>query len=286
MLNAPRPAGLLQISDPHFGTEMPPVVAALQARARELAPSVVGMSGDVSQRATAAQFRAAGDFLRSLGAPGSLVVPGNHDVPLVNLALRAIAPYARYRRAFGDDLEPVHEEARLLVVGVNTVMPVWHQQGFVSARQAARVSQRLRQALAGQLRVVVCHHPVHVIRPEDDKNLLRGAAVAVRQWVVAGADLILGGHIHLPYVRPLRQRFPDLPRAAWVVQAGTAVSSRIRADIANSVNFIRPVQAANGPGCVVERWDYSEAAREFRLLAADELLLDRQCLPAMAQPAE
>jgi hypothetical protein len=161
------------------------------------------------------------------------------------------------------------------VIGVNTVMPYWHQQGAVSARQAERVSRRLEQAAAAQVRIVVCHHPVHIIRTEDDKNLLRGSAEAVRQWVGAGADLILGGHIHLPYLRPLRQRFPDLPRSAWVAQAGTAVSARLRADIANSVNFIRPGQAGKGFTCIVERWDFSDREGEFRRIASEELALDR-----------
>ena len=273
---------LLQISDPHFGTEVPRVVTALKTLSDRLAPSLVVLSGDVSQRATAIQFRAAGEFLRTLDVPASLIVPGNHDVPLVNLALRAIAPYSRYRRAFGGDLEPVHDDESLLVIGVNTVMPRWHQQGRVSATQVERVASRLRQARLSQLRIVVCHHPVHVIRPEDDKNLLRGSPEAVRQWVQAGADLILGGHIHLPYCRPLRQRYPDLVREAWVVQAGTAVSSRIRSGIANSVNCIRTLQTPKGPGCIVERWDFSDGEGEFRRIASEEVLLDRQSPPAQA----
>ena len=273
-------ASVLQISDPHFGTEVPGVVAALKTLSAQLAPSLVVVSGDVTQRATTAQFHAAGEFLRALGAPAVLSVPGNHDIPLVNLALRAIAPFSRYRKAFGDDLEPVHEEEQLLVIGVNTVMPLWHQQGKVSAAQVERVAARLRQARTAQLRIVVCHHPVHVIRPEDDKNLLRGSSQAVRQWVDAGADLILGGHIHLPYWRPLRQRFGDLRRTAWVVQAGTAVSSRTRPGAANSVNCIRTVQSAQGAACVVERWDYDGREAAFRLIASEELLLDRR--PAAA----
>lgn len=280
-MSAPASSSLLQVSDPHFGTEVPRVVEALKALAGRLAPSVVVMSGDITQRATASQFRSASEFLRALEAPACLVVPGNHDVPLVNLALRAFAPYARFRRAFGSELEPIHDEARLLVIGVNTVMPRWHQQGAISPRRAEQVSQRLRQAAPEQVRIVVCHHPVHVIRPEDDKNLLRGSADAVRQWVSAGADLILGGHIHLPYFRPLRQRFPDLPRAAWVAQAGTSVSARIRANIANSVNFIRPMETGKGLGCIVERWDFSDREGEFRKIAGEELVLDR----APASPA-
>lgn len=266
---------LLQISDPHFGTEVPRVVQALTALAGELAPSLVVMSGDVTQRATMAQFSAAAAFLRQLPVPASLVVPGNHDIPLVNLALRAFAPFSRFSRTFGAELEPVHDAAGLLVIGVNTVMPIWHQQGFVSARQVERVCARLRRAAPRQVRIVVCHHPVHVIRKEDDKNRLKGADAAVRRWVQAGADLILGGHIHLPYFRPLNQHYPDLPRAAWMAQAGTAVSARIRQGIPNSVNYIQAIDSEHGPGCRVERWDYSASDDAFRRIAVEELALDR-----------
>ena len=179
-------------------------------------------------------------------APAKLVVPGNHDIPLLNLALRAVAPFARFSKAFGPELEPMHDDAQLLVIGVNTVMPIWHKQGAVSESQNERICRLLRKGTPSQVRIVVCHHPVHVIRPEDDKNLLRGAEQAVPQWVEAGADLVLGGHIHLPYFRPLRQRFPDLPRRAWVAQAGTAVSSRIRSGICNSVNFVQPIDGGDG----------------------------------------
>ena len=270
-----RSTAVLQISDPHFGTEVPRVVDALQRLVYRLSPSVLVMSGDITQRATTRQFESAAAFLRVLDAPATLLVPGNHDVPLMNLALRALAPYSRYRDAFGHDLEPVHEEARLLVIGVNSVMPLWHQQGAVSRTQIERVSRRLERAAPDQVRIVVSHHPVHVIRPEDDKNLLRGSEDAVPQWVQAGADLILGGHIHLPFQRSLRQRFPDLSRDAWVVQAGTAVSSRIRSGIANSVNFIRPVDTAGGVACAVERWDFSDRNDGFELVTAEEVMLDR-----------
>ena len=43
---------LLQISDAHFGTEQPPVVQALLQLARDQAPDLVVMSGDITQRAS------------------------------------------------------------------------------------------------------------------------------------------------------------------------------------------------------------------------------------------
>jgi predicted MPP superfamily phosphohydrolase len=98
---------LLQISDPHFGTERPEVLQALERFAEALAPQVVVMSGDITQRATRVQFAAARAFVDRLAAPATLVIPGNHDIPLFDLAARCFSPYGRYMEAFGDDLEPV-----------------------------------------------------------------------------------------------------------------------------------------------------------------------------------
>gem|GEM_PF-7004682 len=50
---------LLQISDTHFGTEEPQVAEALVALAAQQRPDVVVRSGDITQRARQAQFRAA-----------------------------------------------------------------------------------------------------------------------------------------------------------------------------------------------------------------------------------
>jgi hypothetical protein len=87
--------------------------------------------------------------------------------------------------------------------------------------------------------VVVTHQPVMVTRTQDLGNRLHGREQAVARWCAAGADLILGGHIHLPFVRPLHDAFSGCARTAWAVQAGTAVSWRVRADHPNSVNVVR-----------------------------------------------
>ena len=99
---------LLQISDPHFGTEQAPVLAALAALARQQRPDLLVLSGDITQRASADQFRAARAFVDQLGMP-LLAIAGNHDIPLFNLGARFLQPYARFSAAFGDNLEPEHE---------------------------------------------------------------------------------------------------------------------------------------------------------------------------------
>ena len=180
---------LLQISDPHFGTEQPLVAEALVALAKQQRPDLLVLSGDITQRARAAQFRAARAFMDRLGAP-MLVVPGNHDIPLFDLWTRLCRPYARHVAAFGEELEPVHSSPDLLVVCVNTTRPWRHKHGEVSALQIDRVTRLFEGATAAQLRVVVVHQPMAVTRAEDAPNLLRGHAAALQRWAAAGADIV------------------------------------------------------------------------------------------------
>ena len=266
---------LVQISDTHFGTESAAVVEALVRMVQAQSPSLVVLSGDITQRARPAQFRAARAFVDRLQAPATLVIPGNHDIALFNVAARLFTPYKHHRRAFGHDLEPSFESDALLVLSVNTTRPYLHERGVVSARQVDRVAQRLHGATAAQLRVVVTHQPVHVTRHEDRDELLRGHEHAVRRWSAAGADLILGGHSHLPCVRPLHDHHDGLARRVWAVQAGTAVSSRVRHDAVNSVNVVRQLAPAGARRrCVVERWDYSAQGEAFAPVDRVEVELD------------
>ena len=263
---------LLQISDTHFGTERPPVVDALVRLAHEQRPTVAVLSGDVTQRARPAQFRAARLFVERLRVPKTLVVPGNHDIPLFNVAARLFAPYANLCRVFGPDLEPEFEVDDLLVITVNTTRRWRHENGVVSRRQIERVARRLEHARREQVRVVVTHQPVAVTKPQDRKNLLVNHRAAIQAWSQAGADLVLGGHIHLPFVVALHRRYEKLDHTMWAVQAGTAVSSRIRRGANNSVNMLRTMEGTGGRRSVcVERWDYDEPTRRFVCESSEEL---------------
>src|SRR5690606_12979014 len=134
------------------------------------------------------------------------------------------------------------------------------------------VRARLGRARPGQLRVVMLHHPVRAAHASDEKNLLVGRAQAVPAWLGAGADLILGGHIHLPYVLPLEA--DGGARRGWAVQAGTAISRRVRSGAPNSVNVI-VYEAGPEPDCRLQRWDYDSARGGFVQAENLGLLLSR-----------
>lgn len=263
---------ILHISDPHFGTEVPDVVTALRVLSRTLSPDLLILSGDITQRARSTQFAAAAAFIRELRIPQIVSIPGNHDIPLFDVARRLFAPYARYRAHFGDDLEPSFGAPDCLVLSVNTTRPHRHVDGEISPAQCERVADQLRGASANQLRLVVLHHPVATSRQSEEVNTAYGSDAAIRSWSEAGADLVLAGHIHLPFVLPLHEVQPALPKSLWAVNAGTALSSRTRYDAGNSVNVIQTL-AELPRSCVVEHWTFQHTKGSFQREARMQLIV-------------
>ena len=260
---------LLHLSDTHFGTERIEVARALAQLSRQLAPTHLVLSGDITQRARPAQFALARRFIDALSVPQLMVVPGNHDIALFNLVKRLFFPYRDYLRIMQQPLESTLDDDEALIIGLNTTRRYRHIQGEVSDRQIRSSCAALAAADPGQLRIVVTHQPAAVWRDEDRKDQLRGGEAALRAWAMAGADLVLGGHIHLPYLMALHEQLPGVARRCWLLQAGTAVSHRVRAEAGNSVNFIMRA----GSRCEVQRWDYVDG--QFALQQATSLPLQR-----------
>ena len=265
---------ILHITDTHFGAERPEVVRGLIELARAQRPSLVVLSGDVTQRARRAQFDVARAFVDELCAACGidaqrdvLIIPGNHDIPLFNLPLRVLDPYGPYVRAFGKRLEPLIRRPDVWLIGVNTTRPWRHKHGELSSAQIERVAARLRAAPDDALRVVVTHQPLMVIERDDRRDLVRGYKAAVETWVAAGADIFLSGHTHQSFVAPLL----GSARPAWVVQTGTAVSCRIREQVPNSVHLLSRNVVPSG-GLVMGRFDW-DGVSSFNQVTTKEVAL-------------
>jgi 3',5'-cyclic AMP phosphodiesterase CpdA len=169
------------------------VEAGLARLVERIEPQLVVASGDLSHRGRREQLERAAAFLRSLGPP-VLAVPGNHDLPYT--PARFTRPWAEFERVW-ETTEPVASLPGVQVVGINSARPLHHQSGGLSGGRLERAVARLGEAEPDALRVAVLHH--HLIgapwRAARKRPLARRKHV-LHTLAAAGADMILGGHIH------------------------------------------------------------------------------------------
>ena len=99
------------------------------------------------------------------------------------------------------------------------------------------------------------HQPLAAVVDKDKHNVAHGAQQALDQWIAAGADLFLGGHIHLPYC--IAVRTGDLRQSAVLLQAGTCLSHRVRNGTPNSYNHITLQRHGTERRMSIERRDYA-----------------------------
>lgn len=249
---------IAHISDVHFGREEPRLVKALLAALHEIAPDVIVVSGDLTQRARVSQFEAARRFLDALPEKPLLVVPGNHDISATNLVRRFTRPLGRYRRLITRELSPFLEDEELAVAGINTARSLTRKDGRINRRQVDCACDRLSGMREEVVRVVVTHHPID-LPMEDRHNALVGRArLAMSEFAACRVDLFLSGHLHTGQTVTTSARYGIEGHSAIVAQAGTAVSTRTRGE-ANSWNLIRVERGAIAIGQMV--WD--EAAGSF-----------------------
>ncbi|MFN3992342.1 MAG: metallophosphoesterase family protein [Tabrizicola flagellatus] len=242
---------ILHLSDLHFGTVDARLVGPLLDLARRLAPDLCVVSGDLTQRARADQFRAARAFLDRLPAP-VLLVPGNHDMPLYNLPLRLVAPLARYRRAFGPLTEPQVILPDAVVQGLDTANPLVWKSGRLRRASIRRLERAFSEAPAGHWRVAVMHHapvPAADGTPADIADPAGTLAALAR----AGAEIVLSGHTHMPHMG-----LADTAAGVLFLQVGTALSTRLK----TGSNDLALLSLSPGEARV-ESWLSAPGARDF-----------------------
>ena len=235
-------ARIAHLSDIHFGAHDPEIVAATESWLNARQPDLIIVSGDLTQRARAKQFREASgylDRLRQWGCP-VLVVPGNHDVPLYDVVRRFAAPLDRYRQYISSDLCPWFENDEVAVLGLNTARSLTIKDGRINHEQLDLIQEHFSEISSAKTRILVTHHPLFAM-PIGEEGVLSEVVGRHREAVQAVADagvhLALAGHYHRTYAQDALKMVENVD-SVLIIQAGTATSTRLRNDELQSFNWI------------------------------------------------
>ncbi len=233
---------IAHLSDVHFGAHVPAIVEAAEAWLRRERPDLVIISGDFTQRARVAQYEQACAFvdrIESMGLP-VLAVPGNHDIPLYDVARRFVRPLSRYKRFIEEELCPWFENEQLAVLGLNTARSLTIKDGRINEDQIALLRERFANVPDGKTKILVTHHPLFAMPIGEAGELTKSVGrheLAVEAVCAAGVHVLLAGHFHRTFAESARKMVENAG-SALVIQAGTATSYRLRDDETQSFNFI------------------------------------------------
>lgn len=173
--------------------QSPVVLEALRAEMTAHRPDRILVSGDITNFSLPAEFTDAAGWLSQLPAPVS-VVPGNHDM-LVPVA--HAEGWGRLERWSTSGEWPwVHRQGRASFIGLKSALPTAPllASGRLGTDQRDRLARLLaEERAAGQIRIVMLHHPV------ADGVVSRRKALGDRRALRAvlreqGAELVLHGH--------------------------------------------------------------------------------------------
>jgi 3',5'-cyclic AMP phosphodiesterase CpdA len=192
---------LFHISDVHFGVEDRSALKAVEQAVREERPDALVCTGDLTQRATHEQYRAAAEWFGQFDIP-VVLEPGNHDMPYYNLLERFTDPYRRYRtlaRKIGGILQSDDVTLVSLKTTVRAQARFPWSDGVVTDQALEETVRKLAALRADPRHILVtAHHPL--LGPEGGiDNPTIGGANAFSTIARAGADAVLTGHIHVPF---------------------------------------------------------------------------------------
>lgn len=235
---------IVHLTDLHFGMERPELVAPLAQAIAATAPDIVVVTGDLSHRARAPQFRAAMTFLQGLGVP-VLATPGNHDIPLFNVVARMLGPFRSWRRNVGADLAPGATLDRVRILSANTADPFRWRRGILRQDDLRRIAASLEPG-DGRINILACHHPL-VEPPGFERGETRGGTAALPSLIRSGVHVVLSGHLHHWTIGlGIAQ---DRPQPLMFVQTGTALCGR-----AGETNHGFCVLDLAGPDLAITAW--------------------------------
>ncbi len=239
---------IIHLADIHIGATSDILLEAARRSIRELTGHLLVVSGDLTQRGSRHEFHKARQWIDTLKLP-AIVVPGNHDTPLLNAGHRLTRPFARYSEYFGD-------LTRLLEKDQVSIFPLNTARGWQSRANWAEGSVRLSHledtiAAASKrtgVSILTCHHPFTSLPGAGLRTSTRRGELASTRLAQSPIRILLTGHVHTPHAERVSHDEGDY----LAISAGT-LSNRLRTsppsfnvlDIGPALTKVTPYDLAN-----------------------------------------
>jgi 3',5'-cyclic AMP phosphodiesterase CpdA len=190
---------ILHLSDPHFGAVDNDIAEIFLQTANAMKPDMSILSGDLTMRARRTELAAARAFIDRLPTP-HLIIPGNHDIPLINQPYdRFFRSFKRYQDFIARDLEPELIVDGIHVVSLNSSRAFgfhadW-SEGRLSHRQLSQMQHQFRNSPPGRRRILVLHHPLLELQIPD-RPVVKPLKNLLQAMEAAHVDIVMCGHFH------------------------------------------------------------------------------------------
>jgi len=185
----------------------------------DLSPSVVLVTGDLTEDGLMSEFRMAAKELKGLKAGKVIFVSGNHDYRSTGyLLFKEFFPFFQ-----------VTEIGGAVIIVLSSARPD-RDDGEVGHRQNLWLEKILEKYMDTVKIVAIHHHIVPVPDTGADQITIIDAGDVLRSLAKSKVDLVLCGHRH----RPWRWRIEDM----LVVHAGSVSCEKLRGFFHNSYNVI------------------------------------------------
>jgi 3',5'-cyclic AMP phosphodiesterase CpdA len=214
---------LIHVSDIHVGATSEAILDAAQHAIAAQSADALVVSGDLTQRGSRDEFRRARDWIDTLQLP-SIVVPGNHDTPLLHAGHRVFKPFERYTDHFGDLTRPLR-------TGPVQLLPLNTARGWQSRTNWAEGSVSLDQLdsliteaeAENSIPIMVCHHPFTPFSGAGLRTRTRRGEVASARLAASRVHLLMTGHVHTPHMQRISPGTGD-----YIALSAGTLSLRLR----------------------------------------------------------
>jgi len=201
---------IAHISDPHVGSPhfVPNLMNRVIVELNELAPDAVICSGDLTTDGFRQEYKSWLAYAERIEAPIH-TIPGNHDSRNVG--------YLHFEDLIGPRTWSV-DVGNIRILGVDSSEPDLNE-GMVGRSKYPWIQEQF--AAPADLKIFVLHHHLIPIPGTGrERSTVMDAGDLLEVLHHAGADVVLSGHKHVPYVWRLENMY--------LASAGTCSSLRVR----------------------------------------------------------